>query len=375
MSAAGRGSEALRKTVHVAMGGFALALRWLTPLQAALCALTALAFNLLLLHRLTQRRLLRDAEQARGFSLGIALYPAVVLALILVFWRRLELAAATWALLAFGDGMATVAGRALGGPRLSWNPGKTWSGLAAFVLYGATTSALLLRWTQWGAIDAAESGAGRSVDWIGLSYFVGPTAQASWIALVIGCTVAALVAGLAESLDVGIDDNILVPLVGGTALWLGTLVDPALVAAAAPRLSHDFAWGAVVNLALALAAYAARGVGVSGAVWGWVLGTTLYGLAGWRGFSMLLAFFVLGTAMTKVGYAKKAALGIAQEKGGRRGARNAFANVGAGVLFAFLALARERHRRVRVRPGLRPPALPRDDVPPRPTGHRRRRLG
>jgi uncharacterized protein (TIGR00297 family) len=32
-------------------------------------------------------------------------------------------------------------------------------------------------------------------------------------------------------------------------------------------------------------------------------------------------------------------MGIAQEKGGRRGAKNAFANTTAGVLFAFLALA------------------------------------
>jgi uncharacterized protein (TIGR00297 family) len=54
---------------------------------------------------------------------------------------------------------------------------------------------------------------------------------------------------------------------------------------------------------------------------------------------MLFAFFVMGTACTKVGYAKKAALGIAQERGGRRGAKNAIANTGAGVIFLFLAVA------------------------------------
>jgi len=48
---------------------------------------------------------------------------------------------------------------------------------------------------------------------------------------------------------------------------------------------------------------------------------------------------VLGTACTKLGYGKKAVLGIAQEKGGRRGAKHAIANTGAGVLFAFLAVA------------------------------------
>jgi uncharacterized protein (TIGR00297 family) len=58
---------------------------------------------------------------------------------------------------------------------------------------------------------------------------------------------------------------------------------------------------------------------------------------------MLLVFFVLGTACTKIGYAKKALLGIAQEKGGRRSARNALANTGAGVIFAFLAVATPHH--------------------------------
>src|SRR4029453_1858740 len=37
------------------------------------------------------------------------------------------------------------------------------------------------------------------------------------------------------------------------------------------------------------------------------------------------------------GYARKAALGIAQEKGGRRGAKNAVANCGVGALLAFIA--------------------------------------
>ena len=75
------GSELLRKSVHISMGGFALLLRFLTPGQAALCAGIALAFNLFVLHRVTRRALLRHDEKTRGYSLGIALYPAAVLAL------------------------------------------------------------------------------------------------------------------------------------------------------------------------------------------------------------------------------------------------------------------------------------------------------
>ncbi|MBD3868045.1 MAG: DUF92 domain-containing protein [Acidobacteria bacterium] len=320
-------SELLRKLVHVGMGGFALALRWLTPWQAAACALIALLFNLLLLHRITGRSLLRSDEKGKGFSLGIALYPAVVLTLVLVFFRRLELAAAVWGFLAFGDGMATVAGVTVGGPKLPWNGEKSWAGLVSFVLWGTAAAAFLIRWVQQGAA------AGQN-DHVGMSFLtVGP-----WF-LLAGCFAAALAAALAESARTGIDDNILVPLAGGLTLFAATLVDPAVLAASWPTMATALLWGAAINAVLAMGAYAAKGVGVSGAVWGWVLGTLLYGFGGWRSFLMLLVFFVLGTACTKAGYGRKAALGIAQEKGGRRGARNAFANTSAGVLFAFLAVA------------------------------------
>ena len=333
-------SELLRKAVHIGIGGCAFLLRWLDTWQAASLALGALAFNLFLLHRLTQRRLLREGERSRGFSWGIALYPSVVLALILVFHSRLELAAAVWGLLAFGDGMAAVTGMLVGGPRLPWNPGKTWSGFAAFVLYGTAAAAFLIRWTQQAPIDAARAGAEASPP-VGASFLaLGATAGGSeFIFLILGCLVAALAAGFAESLQTGIDDNLLVPLVGASVLWAASLVEPERLIESGGALSVGLMWGAAINAALALAAYAARGVNVSGAVWGFVLGTMLYGFGGWRGFLMLLLFFVLGTLTTKLGYAKKAALGIAQSKGGRRGAENAFANTTTGVLFAVLAVA------------------------------------
>ena len=154
--------ELLRKGVHIAFGAGALALRWLDPWQAAGFAALALLFNLLLLNPLTGRRLLRPAERERGFSWGVILYPAVVLGAILVFHRRLELAAAVWGLLAFGDGMAGVAGVVVGGPRLPWNPRKTWFGLSAFVLWGAIAAAFLVRWTQMAIVGPGPRGAAAS---------------------------------------------------------------------------------------------------------------------------------------------------------------------------------------------------------------------
>jgi uncharacterized protein (TIGR00297 family) len=331
-------AELLRKTVHISMGAFALALRFLTPQQAALCACIALGFNLFVLHRVTRRALLRHDEKPRGFSPGIVLYPAAVLALIIVFRHRLELAAAVWGLIAFGDGMAAVFGTTFRGPRLPWNPGKTWIGFTAFLLWGTAASAFLLRFTQQGALDGPKP-------WIGPSFLaVGehvPMFASTF--LIVGCLAAAVLAAFAESLRTGIDDNILVPLVGGAALYAATLVEPQRLEAMVPTLLRDAGIGAAINAVLAVAAYLARGVDRSGAVCGWALGVALYAFSGWRGFSLLFLFFVLGTACTKIGYGKKAILGIAQEKGGRRGARNAIANTGAGVLFAFLAIATPHH--------------------------------
>lgn len=331
-------SELLRKSVHVSMGAFALLLRYLTPGQAMLCALAALGFNLFVLHRLTRRSLLRHDEQARGYSPGIALYPAAVLALIVVFQNRMELAAAGWGLIAFGDGMAGVFGVTVGGPKLPWNPRKTWAGFVAFVLWGTAAASFLLRFTQLGALDGPKT-------WIGPSFLAVGTHDPYFepTLLIAGCLAATVLAAFAESLATGIDDNILVPLVGGAALYAATLVDPDQLAAVSPTLLRNAAIGAAVNTVLAVAAFAARGVDLSGALSGWCLGVALYAVSGWRGFALLLLFFVVATACTKIGYAKKAVLGLAQEKGGRRGAKNAFANTTAAVLFAFLALSTPHH--------------------------------
>jgi uncharacterized protein (TIGR00297 family) len=331
-------SELIRKCVHIGMGGFALALRFLTPGQAALCACIALGFNLFVLHRMTRQALMRSDEKARGYSLGIVLYPAAVLAVVAVFRNRLELAAAVWGLLAFGDGMAGVFGMTLRGPKLPWNPGKTWVGAVAFVLWGTAASSFLLRFTQQGALDAPKS-------WIGPSFLAigahAPTYEPTF--LIVGCLAAAVLASLAESLPTGIDDNVLVPAVGAAALYAATLVDTGRLAELSPVLLRNLAIGAAANTVLAAAAYAARGVDLSGALTGWLLGVGLYAFAGWRGFALLLLFFVLGTACTKIGYAKKELLGVAQERGGRRGAKHAIANTAAGVIFAFLAVATPYH--------------------------------
>jgi uncharacterized protein (TIGR00297 family) len=308
------GGELARKMVHMGVGLIAFSLVYLGSFWSAVLAAGALAFNLFLLPRIGGRRLWRESEVASGSSIGIILYPLCVLLLILIFWNRLEVAAASWGILAFGDGMASVAGMALGRRKLPWNPRKSWVGTIAYVLFGTTAAAILLQWTAPG--------------------------RYSWEFAIAAAFGAALVAALLESLPQGLDDNIGVPLV--SALFLFGLV-----------LTHGH-WGgylameglptrlllaAVVNALLATVAYKARTVDASGVVGGFLVGFTIWAFLGWQGFLVLLAFFVIGSACTKLGYKRKAAQNLAQEKGGRRGARHAFANAGVATACAlFTAL-------------------------------------
>ncbi len=106
-------AERARQWVHVGSGVFALLLRVLTWWQAAAVAAFALLFNLLVLPRIGGRRLYRPIDEARGFPLGILLYPLSVLLLIIVFPSRPDIAAAGWGILALGDGAATLVGQAI----------------------------------------------------------------------------------------------------------------------------------------------------------------------------------------------------------------------------------------------------------------------
>src|SRR5262249_61232198 len=90
-----------------------------------------------------------------GFPLGILLYPLAVLLLILLFPSRLDIAGAGWAILALGDGTATLVGRAAASGRwgslqgaLGWNPDKTIAGTTAFIVCGALGGIAIAWWVR-----------------------------------------------------------------------------------------------------------------------------------------------------------------------------------------------------------------------------------
>jgi uncharacterized protein (TIGR00297 family) len=293
-------NEALRKSIHTAFGLFALSLRWLPWWAAAGAAAAAVIGNWLILHRIVGRSI---ARHERGWDAGIVLYPLAVLILILVFRHDLHIAGTAWALLAFGDGFATPAGKAIGGPRLPWNRDKTWAGFFGFIAAGFPAALLV----SWFLTDQ-------------------PTTIARWLIVFL----ATIAAAITESLPAGVDDNVTIPLAAGFTLWL--LFQPFVH-------WHLFMTGwvfyLILNTVLAVAGYLARSVNLSGMIGGWLLGAIIIVCGAPRLYVALLAFFVLGTAATKLGYRRKLDEGLAQEEGGRRGFSHAFANVGVAAICAI----------------------------------------
>jgi uncharacterized protein (TIGR00297 family) len=294
------------------MAGFALLLRWIPWQAAAGLAAAAIVFNIALIPRLGDR-LIRPGERERVLRSGVVLYAVAVLVLILIFRHRLEIAAGAWGILAFGDGASTLLGGTLAGPRLPWNPKKSWIGSAAFLLFGSVGGAALM-------------------SWVGARY----DAPAQGLPIWVLASVAALAGAIVESLPLALDDNLSVPLFCGALLRSLQLLDPRVWTDSAALLRHDFFLGLALTGLFALAARGTGSVSWSGVAGGMLVGTVIATFAGPSGFAVLALFFILGSVATRLGYARKARRGIAQEDRGARGWVHALANGSVPAYLAFL---------------------------------------
>ncbi|WP_204139459.1 TIGR00297 family protein [Halomicronema sp. CCY15110] len=54
----------------------------------------------------------------------------------------------------------------------------------------------------------------------------------------------------------------------------------------------------------------------------WVLGVLVWGCLGWQGYTVVMVYFLVGTAVTRIGMAEKEAAGIAEKRSGVRGPEN-----------------------------------------------------
>ena len=70
-----------------------------------------------------------------------------------------------------------------------------------------------------------------------------------------------------------------------------------------------------------------------------ILGTVLWGSLAWRGWLAVVAYLVLGSLVTKLGFARKQELGLAEGRGGRRGPENVWGSAFTGLVLALLIAA------------------------------------
>jgi uncharacterized protein (TIGR00297 family) len=238
-----------------------------------------------------------------------------VLALVLLFPARLDIAGAAWAILAVGDGMATLAGLAIPSRRIPWNREKSVAGSLALFVTGGLAGSFVAWWCRPNVTPAPDL----------------------WFTLAAPA-VAALVAALVETIPTRLDDNVSVPAAAATTLWTLSLVDAELVSAALTRISDGLPLAILVNVAVAWLGYRARTVTASGAIMGGIIGATIAATSGWPGWALLVATFLAASISSRLGLRRKTLLGIAEERGGRRGAGNAIANTGIATVASALSL-------------------------------------
>lgn len=177
--------EVRRRIWHI-LPGFLPFILWLIPhrdpiswdLKGAILGVVAvLAAWVYLRFREIRRTGERDQRVAAvlGYSLSIV-------TAMFCFQAHAEISFTVLALLAFGDGCATLGGLLFGGARLPWNRNKTVSGLLSFITCGTLMGGVI----YWGEAN--------------------PKVPLATAMLVAGT--AAVVSALAESLPSKINDNI-----------------------------------------------------------------------------------------------------------------------------------------------------------------------
>lgn len=98
-----------------------------------------------------------------------------------------------------------------------------------------------------------------------------------------------------------------------------------------------WAFAAGINLLLLLVAWIApkKLLTPAGLVHAWILGVILWGTLGWRGYGVMMFYFLVGSAATRIGMAQKEAAGIAEKRSGARGPENVWGSALVATLCAL----------------------------------------
>ncbi len=70
----------------------------------------------------------------------------------------------------------------------------------------------------------------------------------------------------------------------------------------------------------------------------WLLGVLIWGSLGWQGYSVVMFYFLVGSAVTRIGMVQKEAEGIAEKRSGARGPENVWGSALTGAICAVATL-------------------------------------
>lgn len=73
----------------------------------------------------------------------------------------------------------------------------------------------------------------------------------------------------------------------------------------------------------------------AGAINAWGLGVVVWGTLGWKGYGVVMFYFLAGSAVTRIGMAQKEAAGIAEKRGGARGPENVWGSAFTATVCAI----------------------------------------
>jgi len=141
--------------------------------------------------------------------------------------------------------------------------------------------------------------------------------------------IGALVGALLRNILREVEENVVVPLGIGLAMWL---FDGLSYSVPVVRLLLTLLFMIFLGYTLGRAKLA----DISGVISGILMGLLIVSFTDFRWFVLILSFFVIGGIFTKYKYDYKRAIGIAEGAGGARGYRNVFGN---GLVALVCAIA------------------------------------
>jgi uncharacterized protein (TIGR00297 family) len=307
----GWADEVTRKTVHVATG----VLIFLSPpfvphagtvmlIAAFFVAVNALAYS---------RGWLKSVHHTGRASFGTVYYPLALLLLAVPFWdSHPDLVVAAIMVMAIGDAAAGMTGERIRKPVRFSLTSDTKSLQGSIAMAVGSLAALFAT-----AFTYADGG---------LAF--GSVMETHPSTAIAGFFAVSLFATAWEAVSSRGLDNLTVPLMSAAALHI-------CFAAGGGDDALRFAIGAGLGLLVAVGAYAARMLQLSGAVATFLLATLIFGIGGWQWTLPIFTFFLLSSLLSKWRRRQKVAFETLFEKGGIRDAGQVAAN---GVVVGILAL-------------------------------------